>query len=75
MLRVRNENQSLDVMLPFFIFVFNFFCKIYKEFLVYFIVKTNLAINKKSEKFWYGVNDKLWGVWGNVGGDVAVVRK
>ena len=33
-LSVWNENQSLDVVLPFFIFVFNFFL-IYKEFLVY----------------------------------------
>ena len=32
-LSVRNENQSLDVVLPFFIFVFNFFYEIYKEFL------------------------------------------
>ena len=37
-LSVRNQNQSLDVVLPFFIFVFKFFSKIYKEFLVYFIV-------------------------------------
>ena len=35
---VRNQNQSLDVALSFFIFVFKFFSKIYKEFLVYFIV-------------------------------------
>ena len=40
-LSVRNENQtqSLDVVSPFFIFVFNFFYEIYKEFLVYFIVR------------------------------------
>ena len=34
---VRNKNQSLDVVLPFFIFVFNFFYKIYEESLVHLI--------------------------------------
>ena len=38
MLSVRNENQSL-VVLPFFIFVSKFFYEIYKEFLIYFIVR------------------------------------
>ena len=38
-LSVRNENQSLDVVLPFFIFVFNFTFEIYKEFLVYSLSK------------------------------------
>ena len=38
-LSVRNENQSLVVVLSFSIFVFNFFYKAYKEFLVYFIVR------------------------------------
>ena len=45
-------------MLPFFIFVFKFFGEIYKEFLVYLIARLNLAINERSEKFWYGINDK-----------------
>ena len=37
-LSVRNHNQSLDVVLPFFIFVFKFFfSEIYKESLVHFI--------------------------------------
>ena len=36
---VRNKNQSLDVVLPFFILVFNFFYEIYKEFLVHLIVR------------------------------------
>ena len=35
-LSVRNENRSLEVVLPFFIF-FNFFYEIYKEFLVHLI--------------------------------------
>ena len=69
MLCLRNEIQSLDVVLPFFIFVLKFFYEIYKEFLVYFILKTNLAINGKIEKFWYGVNDK---VWGSIGGGVGL---
>ena len=60
-LSVQNKNQSLDVVLPFFIFVFKFFYKIYQEFLVCFIVGLNLAINEKSEKFWYGLNDKVRG--------------
>ena len=34
---VRNKNQSLDVVLPFFIFVFKYIYEIYKECLVYFI--------------------------------------
>ena len=39
-LSVRNENQSFDGVLPFFIFVcFQIFYKIYKEFLVYLIVR------------------------------------
>ena len=38
-LSVRNENQSFDDVLPFYIFVFNFFYEIYKEFLVYFNVR------------------------------------
>ena len=38
-LSVRNENQSFDDVLPFFIFVFKFFYEIYKEFLVYFIIR------------------------------------
>ena len=62
-------------MLPFSIFVFKLFYEIYEEFLVYFIVKTSLAINEKSENFWHGVNDKVWGVWGSVGEGVEVVRK
>ena len=57
-LSVWNENYCLNVVLPFFIFVFKILCEIYKEFLGCFIV-TNLAINEKSEKFWYGVNDGL----------------
>ena len=64
-LSARNKNQSLDVVSPFFIFVFKFFYEYYKEFLVSLIVRPILAINEKSEKFWYGVNDK---VWGSVGG-------
>ena len=74
MISVRNKTQSLDVVLPFFIFVFKFVYEIYKEFLVYFIVRL-LAMNEKSEKFWYGVNDKVWGVWESVGEGVGVVRK
>ena len=35
---IRNKNQSLDVVLPFFIFVFKFYYEIYNEFVVYFIV-------------------------------------
>ena len=27
----------------------------------------NLAINEKSEKFWYGVSNEVWVVWGSVG--------
>ena len=38
-LSVRSENLSLDVVLPFFIFVFKILYEIYKEFLVYFIVR------------------------------------
>ena len=38
-LSVRNENQSLDVALPFFIFVFKFFYEICKEFLIYCIAR------------------------------------
>ena len=39
-LSVRNENQSLDVVLLFFIyFCFQIFYKTYKEFLVYLIVR------------------------------------
>ena len=36
---VRNENQSLDVVLPFFIYAFNFFYEIYKKFLVHLIAR------------------------------------
>ena len=37
---VRNESQSLDVVLSFFIyFCFQIFCKTYKKFLVYLIVR------------------------------------
>ena len=50
-----NFSRSLDVVLPFF---FQIFYEIYKEFLVYLIARLNLAINKQSEKFWYGINDK-----------------
>ena len=53
-----NFLRSLDVVLPFFIFVFNFFYEIYKEFLVYLIARLNLAINKQNKKFWYEINDK-----------------
>ena len=38
-LTVRNENQSLGVVLLIFSFVFRFFYEIYKECLVYFIVE------------------------------------
>ena len=39
-LSVRNENQSLDVVLLFFIyFCFQIFYKTYKKFLVYLIVR------------------------------------
>ena len=38
-LSVRNKNQSLDVVLPFYIFAFKNFYEIYKESLVYFIVR------------------------------------
>ena len=57
-----NFLRSLDVVLPFcfqFFLCFQFFFyEIYKEFLVYLISRLNLAINKQSEKFWYGINDK-----------------
>ena len=46
-------------MLPFYIFVFKFVYKIYKEFLVYLIARLNLAINEQSDKFWYEINDKV----------------
>ena len=50
--------KSLDVVLPFFIF--QYFYEIYKEFLVgYLIVRLNLAVNQQSEKFWYGIIDKV----------------
>ena len=38
-LSVRNENQSLDVVSPFIIFVFKFFYEIYKELLVHLIAR------------------------------------
>ena len=38
-LSVLNNNQSLDVVLPFFIFVFKFFYEIYKKFLIYFMLR------------------------------------
>ena len=53
-----NFLRSLDVVLPFFIFVFKFFYEIYKEFLVHLIARLNLAINEQSEKFWYGIINK-----------------
>ena len=53
-----NFLRSLDAVLPFYIFVFKFFYKIYKEFLVYLIAGLNLAINERSEKFWYRINNK-----------------
>ena len=61
-------------MMPFFIyFCFQIFYKTYKEFLVYL---TNLTINEKSEKFWYGVDGKV--SMGNMGKcwrrDIRVVR-
>ena len=46
-------------MLLCFIFVFKFFYKIYKEFLVYLIATLDLAINEQSKKIWYGINDKV----------------
>ena len=39
---------------------------------MYLIARLNLAINKQSEKFWYGVNDKIWGVWERIGGGWVV---
>ena len=55
-----NFLRSLDIVLLFFIFVFNFFFYgIYEEFLVYLIAGLDLAINEQSEKFWYGINDKV----------------
>ena len=70
-----NFLRSLDVLLPFFIFVFKIFYEIYKEFLVYLIARLNLAINERNEKFWYGINDKAsmgqngkeWGSIENLG--------
>ena len=38
-LRVRNQNQSLDVVLPSIIFDFKFFFLKFTEFLVHFIVR------------------------------------
>ena len=55
--KTQNFLKSLDVVLPFF--VFKFFNDIYKDFLVYLIARLNLAINEQSEKFWYGINDKV----------------
>ena len=60
-----NFLRSLDVGLPFFIFVFKFFYEIYKGFLVYLIAKLNLAINEQSEKFWHEINDKA--IWEGIG--------
>ena len=74
-LSVRNKNQSSDVVLPFFIFVFKIFFQNLQGVSDLLYCQTNLAINKKSEKFWYEVNDKVWGVRGSVGGGVGVVRK
>ena len=51
--------RNLDVVLPFFIFVFKFFYEIYQEFLVYLIARLNLAINEQSEKFWNGIEDQV----------------
>ena len=58
-IKVLNFLRSLDVALPFFIFVFKFFYEIYKEFLVCLIARLNLAINEQSEKFWYGIDDRV----------------
>ena len=52
-----NFLRSLDVVLPFFIFVFKFCLKFRLQ--VYLIARLNLAINKQSEKFWYEINDKV----------------
>ena len=57
--KMLNLLRSLDVVLPYFIFVFKFFYEIYKDFLVYLIARLNLAINEQSEKFWSGINDKV----------------
>ena len=54
-----NVSRSLDVMFPFFNFVFQFFYEIYEEFLVYLIARLNLAINKQSEKICYGIEDRV----------------
>ena len=54
-----NFLRSLDVVLPFFIFVFKFFYEMYKEFLVYLIARLNLAVNEESEKFWYGIENRV----------------
>ena len=55
----------------FFLFSFFFGGETYEEFLVYFTVRL-IWKNEKSEKFWHGVNDK---VWGSIGEGVGVVRK
>ena len=57
--KTQNFLKSLDVVLPFFIIVFKYFYEICEEFLVYLIAWENLAINQQSEKFWYGINDKV----------------
>ena len=70
-----NFLRSLDVVLPFFVFVSKFFYEVYKEFLVYLIARLKLAINEQSEKFWYGINNKAsvgsmgknWGSIENLG--------
>ena len=49
-----NFLRIVDVVLLFFIFVFKFFDKSYKEFLVHLIAEP-----EQSEKIWYGVNDKV----------------
>ena len=68
--KILNIFRSLDVVLPFFILVFKFFYGIYKEFLVSLIAKLNSAINKQSEKFWYGINDKVrMGEYGKESGE------
>ena len=59
-----NFLRSLDVVLPFFIFVFKFFFQIYQELLVYLIARLNLAISKVRN---FGMGLIIKQVWGSVG--------
>ena len=53
-LSVRNENQSLDVVLSFYIFVFKFFYEIYKEFLLSSPLDCGINLAVKEKNFGMG---------------------